>query len=115
MDYESVGQRAPYIPKYFDRAEHDQTAIGDLLCTASSPSLATQPETASYVKCVIQRKVLGNRRGGKPTFNMTPRSGNIAKWMGENMEEITRDSRDRAIMGEIGARCCMGGWSSFLT
>ena len=86
-----------------------------MLCAASSPSLATQPETASYVKCVIRRRVLGKRRGGIPTSNMTPRSGNIAKWMGENMEEITRDSRDRAIMGEIGARCCMGGWSSFLT
>ena len=87
------------------------------MCAASSPSLATQPETvgASYVKCVIQRKVLGKRRGGIPTSNMTPRSGNIAKWMGENMEEITRDLRDRAIMGEIGARCCMSGWSSFLT
>ena len=31
---------------------------------------------------------------------MTPHSGNIAKWMGENVEEIMRDSRDRAIDGE---------------
>ena len=117
MDYESVGLRAPYIQNYFDKAEHHQTAIKGLLCAASSPSLATQSETAgvSYVKCVIQRKVLGKRRGGIPTSNMTPRSGNIAKWMGEHMEEITRDSRYRAIMGEIGAMCCMGGWSSFLT
>ena len=102
MDYELVGLRAPYIPKYFDKAEHHQTAIGGLLCAASSSSLATQPETAgaSYVKCVIQRKVLGKRRGGIPTSNiiMTPRSGNIAKWMGENMKEITRDC---AIMGEL--------------
>ena len=28
---------------------------------------------------------------------MTSRSGNIAKWMGENVEEIVRDSQDRAI------------------
>ena len=113
MDYESVGLRAPYTPKYYDRAEHHQTAIGGLLCAASASSLATQPETAgaSNVKCVIQRTVLGKRRGGIPTSNMTPRGGNIAKRMGENMEEITRDSRDRAIMREIGARCCMGGWS----
>ena len=74
MDYESVGLRAPYIPKYFDRAEHHQTAIGGMLCAASSHYLATQPETAgaSYVKCVIQRQVLGKRRGGIPTSNMTP-------------------------------------------
>ena len=31
---------------------------------------------------------------------MTPRSGNIAKWMGENVEEIMRDPRDRAIDGD---------------
>ena len=30
---------------------------------------------------------------------MTPRSGNIAKWMGENVEEIRRDSRVRALDG----------------
>ena len=56
---------------------------------------------------MIQRKVLGKRRGGIPTSNMTQRNGNIAKLMGENMEEIPRDSRDRALMGEIGAMCCM--------
>ena len=28
---------------------------------------------------------------------MTPRSGNIAEWMGENVEEMIRASRDRAI------------------
>ena len=33
---------------------------------------------------------------------MTPHSGNIAKWMGENVEEIMRDTRDRAIDGENG-------------
>ena len=60
------------IKAYCDRAEHHQTAIRGLLCAASSPSLATQPDTAcaSYVKCVIQRKVLGKRRGGIPTSNM---------------------------------------------
>ncbi len=30
---------------------------------------------------------------------MTPRNGNIVKWMGENVEEIVRDSRDRTIWG----------------
>ena len=47
------------------------------------------------VKCVMQREVHGKRRRGKPKSNiihiMTPRSSNIAKWMGENVEEITRD------------------------
>ena len=103
MDYESVGLRAPYIPNYFDKAEHHQTAIRGLLCAASSPSLATQPETAgvSYVKCVIQRKVLGKRRGGIPTSNMTPRSGNIAKWMGEHMEEIRRENCCDVLHGQL--------------
>ena len=44
---------------------------------------------------------------GRPKSNMTPRSGNIAKWMAENVEEIMRDSRDRAIDG--GSGYCMGG------
>ena len=33
-------------------------------------------------------------------YNVTPRSGNIAKWMGVNVEETMQDSRDRAIDGE---------------
>ena len=67
------------------------------------------------VKCVIQREVHGKRRRGKHMSNRTPRSGNIAQWMDENVEEImrdsrdSRDSRDRAIDGEIDARCRMGG------
>ena len=44
---------------------------------------------------------------------MTPRSGNIAKVMAENVEEIMRDSRDRAIDGGNGCCICVG--SSFLT
>ena len=31
---------------------------------------------------------------------MTPRSGNTAKWMGENVEEIMQDSQDLAIEEE---------------
>ena len=75
----------------------------DLLCTASSPSLGTQSETAgaSYiVKCVIQRELHWKRRRGRPTSNMTPCSGKIAKCMGGNVEEIMRDSQDRAIEEE---------------
>ena len=48
---------------------------------------------------MIQRNVHWKRRRGKPKYNMTPCSGNIAKGMGGNVEEITRDSRDRAIDG----------------
>ena len=33
---------------------------------------------------------------------MTPHSGNIAKWMGENEEEIMRDSRDSRDHGKDG-------------
>ena len=43
---------------------------------------------------------------------MTPRSGKIAKWMGENVEEIMRDSQDLAIDWRTLARgrpYCMGG------
>ena len=36
-------------------------------------------------------------------YNMTPHSGNIAKWMGENEEEIMRDSRDHGKDGGMGA------------
>ena len=34
-------------------------------------------------------------------LGFVPRSGNIAKWMGENVEEIMRDSRDPAIGEKI--------------
>ena len=54
MAYGSVGLRAPYIPTYFDRAEHPQTTTvySDVPCAASSPSLAKQSEMAgaSYSK-----------------------------------------------------------------
>ena len=39
----------------------------------------------------------GKRRRGRHKSIMTPRTGNIAKWMGEHVEEIMRNSRDRAI------------------
>ena len=45
----------------------------------------------------------------RPKYNMTPRSGNIAKWMGENVEEIMRDSRDYAIDGEYWCEV-LHGW-----
>ena len=69
-------------------------AYSRLLCTAISPYLATQSE---LVKCTIQGKVQGKRRRGRP---MTPYSGNIAKWVGGNLEPITRDSRDPARYGK---------------
>ena len=40
------------------------------------------------------------RRRGRHKSNMIPPTGNIAKWMGEHVEEIMRDSRDRAIYVE---------------
>ena len=45
------------------------------------------------VKCVIQGKVSGKRRRGRPK---TSYSSNITKWMTESMERITGESRDRA-------------------
>ena len=39
------------------------------------------------------------RRRRRPKSNVTPRSANITTWMGENVEEINQDSRDRAIDG----------------
>ena len=39
----------------------------------------------------------GKPRRVRSKSNMTPRNGNIAKWTGENVEEIIRDSRDRAV------------------
>ena len=44
------------------------------------------------VKCVIQGKVSGKRRRGRPN---TSSSSNITKWINESMERITRDTRDR--------------------
>ena len=44
------------------------------------------------VKCMIQGKVSGNPRRGRP---MTSYSSNITKWMNESMYRITRDTRDR--------------------
>ena len=110
--YESVGLRAPYIPKYFDRAEHHQTARGSSrMCCAPQALLLWAPSprrrVRAIVKCVTQKEVHGKRRRGRPKSNMTPRSGNIAQWMAENVEEIMRDSWDRAIDG--GSGCCMGG------
>ena len=49
---------------------------------------------------MLQREVHGKRRLGRHTSNMTPRNGNIAKGMGENVEVILRDTRDLAIDGE---------------
>ena len=45
------------------------------------------------VKCMIQGKVSGKRRRGRPK---TSYSSNITKWMTGSMERITRDTRDRA-------------------
>ena len=44
------------------------------------------------VKCVIQGKVSGKRKRGRPK---TSYSSNITKWMSESMERITRETRDR--------------------
>ena len=48
MDHESVGLRAPYILKYFERAEHHRElgVYSDLLCAAMSTYLATQSKAA---------------------------------------------------------------------
>ena len=70
-----------------------------------SPCLAKQSKTAG-ASC--SRPIVGDTEGSawgtlwceRPKYNMTPRSGNIAKWMDENVEEIMRDSRDYAIDGE---------------
>ena len=43
------------------------------------------------VKCVIQGKVSGKRRRGRPE---TAYSSNSTKWMYESMERITRNTRD---------------------
>ena len=45
------------------------------------------------VKCVIQGKVSGKRRGGRPK---TSYSSNITKWTSVSTERITRERRDRA-------------------
>ena len=45
------------------------------------------------VKCVIQGKVSGKRRRGRPK---TSYSSNITKWTSVNTERITRETRDRA-------------------
>ena len=47
----------------------------------------------TLVKCVIQGKVSGKQRRGRPK---TSYSSNITKWMTESMERITRITRDRA-------------------
>ena len=44
------------------------------------------------VKCVIQGKVSGKRRRGRPNKSY---SRNTTKWITESMERITRDTRDR--------------------
>ena len=45
------------------------------------------------VKCVIQEKVSGKRRRGRPK---TSYSSNITKWISGNMERIMRETQDRA-------------------
>ena len=45
------------------------------------------------VKCVIQGKVSGKRRRGRPK---TSYSSNITKWTSVSTERITRETRDRA-------------------
>ena len=45
------------------------------------------------VKCVIQGKVSGKRRRGRPK---TSYSSNITKWTSESTERITRETRDHA-------------------
>ena len=44
-------------------------------------------------ECMLQGKVDGKRRRGRPN---TLYSSNITKWMFENMERITTETRDRA-------------------
>ena len=45
------------------------------------------------VKCMIQGKVSGKLKRGRPN---TSYNSNITKWMSENMEQITRNTQDRA-------------------
>ena len=45
------------------------------------------------VKCVIQGKVSGKRRRGR---RKTSHNSTITKWMSENIEQITRNTWDRA-------------------
>ena len=49
------------------------------------------------VKCVIQGKVSGKRRRGRPK---TSYSSNITKWISESMERITWDTRGIVLDGE---------------
>ena len=58
------------------------------------------------VKCVIQGKVSGKRRHGRPN---TSYSSNITKWMTESMERITGDTRDRDKIEKIDTMCGTGG------
>ena len=88
--------------KYFERAEHHQTPRGSTRSCCAAQALLIWPynkrrRVRTIIKCVIQGEVHGKRQRGRRKSNMTPRNGNNAKWIGENVEEI------------------MGGWSSFLT
>ena len=58
------------------------------------------------VKCVIQGKVSGKRRRGRPK---TSYSSIITKWTSVSTERITRETRDRAGWRKIDTRCGTGG------
>ena len=49
-------------------------------------------DACELVKCVIQGKLSGKRRRGRPNTSYS----NITKLMSQSMERITRDTRDRA-------------------
>ena len=83
--YESVGLRAPYRPHYVDRAEHHQTAMRSTrICYAPQALLLWPHNQRRWVRAkVCDTEVSAWETTAWKTFksNMTPHSGNIAKWM----------------------------------
>ena len=66
------------------------------LCVASSPSMATQSETAGVSRTgegCGSGEVSGKQQRGSPK---TSHGSYITKWTSESLEQITRDSRDRS-------------------
>ena len=93
--YESAGPNTEQT-KVSSQSLTPPDSIYDLLNDENSPSLDTPSETdggCELVKCVIEGKVSGNRRRGRPK---TSYSSNITKWTSVSTERITRETRDRA-------------------
>ena len=91
-----------YTPNIFYRAEHHQTArIYTLICCATQALLLWPPNQRRRVRAMVGPKVCDTEGSSWETTawkiylsNMTPHSGNIAEWMGGNVEEIMRQSID---------------------